>query len=194
LDPVLAKHGLSQPYILHVGSISRKKNLLPLIKAIALLRDRGMTIPLVLVGREYGRALESTLAQTIRASQLTELVHFTGPVPDIDLPALYNGAKVLAFPSLHEGFGITPLEAMACGLPVVTSGLGAISEATGSAAWVVDDPLSSTAWASALQHVLTDDTLRAQMRDKGLKRAADFSQDCSARQMLALYEKVVGAS
>jgi glycosyltransferase involved in cell wall biosynthesis len=193
-SPILKKYGLTPPYILHVGSISRKKNLRPLIQAAAHLREMGMATPLVLVGREYDRARDATLHQTISSSQLTDLVHFTGPVPDPDLPALYSGATVLAFPSLHEGFGITPLEAMACGLPVVTSGLGAIAEVTGSAAWIVDDPHSSEAWADALSRLLADSSLRQQMRDRGLARAADFSRDSSARQVLALYERVVHSS
>lgn len=192
--PTQAKYGLTQPYILHVGSISLKKNLPPLLEAIALLRDRGKATSLALVGREYDRARDTTLGQIIRSRGISQLVHFTGPIPDADLVGLYSGARVLAFPSLHEGFGIAPLEAMACGLPVITSGQGAMAEVTGQAGWIVGDPHSPEAWATALERILIDNDLHQQMRERGLARSADFSQAASARQMLDLYEQIGCAS
>src|SRR5206468_1242057 len=105
-------------FVLHVGSISKKKNLGTLARAFATLRRRGVLDKLVLVGRVYQKGRDDQLDQTIDAEGIRDDVVFTGPVPDTDLPSFYRAAAVTAFPSLHEGFGMVPIEAMACGAPV----------------------------------------------------------------------------
>jgi glycosyltransferase involved in cell wall biosynthesis len=125
---------------------------------------------------------------------MSEQVILLGAVPDEDLPAVYNCATVMAFPSVQEGFGLVPLEAMACGLPVVTSGAGAIREVVGDAALIVSESDDEAEWASAIERVLRDTGLCSRMRSLGLARARLFSNEESARQVLEVYREVTGKS
>lgn len=189
---VKQKYHLPDTFILHVGSISRKKNLLTLVRAIANLKQRGIGARLVLVGRVYEKARDNALFHYIRQENLTSEIIWLGAVPDQDLVAIYNCATVLAFPSLQEGFGLVPLEAMSCGLPVVTSGAGAIREVIGNAGLIVEDPTDETDWACILEQVLRDTSLRAQLRVQGLERARLFSNEEAAKKVLQLYRQVAG--
>lgn len=188
---VKQKYKLPDTFILHVGSISRKKNLLTLVRAIASLKQRGVAAQLVLVGRIYEKARDDAVFRYIRQANLASAIIWLGAVPDDDLVALYNCSTVLAFPSLQEGFGLVPLEAMACGLPIVTSGAGAIREVVGNAGVIVDNPMDETEWAEALEQVLCDANLRAQLRVQGLERARLFSNEEAAKQVLQLYRQIV---
>jgi glycosyltransferase involved in cell wall biosynthesis len=193
-DSVRHKYGLPETFILHVGSISRKKNLLPLVRAVHRLKQAGRAVKLVLVGRVYGKAHDDELFHHIHKGEMSDQVVLLGAVPDEDLPAVYNCATVMAFPSVQEGFGLVPLEAMACGLPVVTSGAGAIREVVGDAALVVSKPDDEAEWASATERVLRDTGLWSRMRSLGLARARLFSNEESARQVLEVYREVTGKS
>jgi glycosyltransferase involved in cell wall biosynthesis len=117
-------------------------------------------------------------------------VHFTDYVADEDLPALYNGAELFAFPSLYEGFGLPVLEAMACGTPVVTSNSSSLPEVAGDAALLVG-PLDVEALAGAMQCVLADEVLATELREKGLARAAQFTWERTARETVAVYQKAI---
>lgn len=189
IDRVWNKYRLPRPAILHIGSISRKKNLLPVVQAIHALRNEGAGIRLVLVGREYGKGRDMALYSYIEKHQLKDVVCFTGPVSDEDLPALYSGARLLAFPSLHEGFGLVPVEAMACGLPVVTSGGGAVAEVVGDAALVLHEPRSSEMWIEAIRCLLQDEEKWQELRTRGLDRARLFDPRRAARETLELYQE-----
>ena len=112
-----------------------------------------------------------------------------GHVPDADMPALYSGAVASVFPSLYEGFGLPPLESMACGAPVVASGVTAIPEVVGDAALLVD-PYDVGAIASGLSRLLKDPALHALLRQRGLARAREFSWDVTARKTLASLDSV----
>ena len=118
-------------------------------------------------------------------------VRFFGFVPDRTLAALYRLASVFAFPSLYEGFGLPPLEAMACGTPVVTSKLSSLPEVVGDAAVFVD-PWSTEDIADGLVRALDDETLRADLRAKGLERVKTFSWERSVRSLHAGYRKALG--
>ena len=111
----------------------------------------------------------------------------TGPVPQSDLPALYAGATCFVFPSLHEGFGLVPLEAVACGTPVVASRVGALDELLGQVALFVEDPLDDVALADQISLLLEDSGLRDTLRSRGLERAPHFSRETAARKTLSLY-------
>ena len=193
VSSIRQKLGLPDQFVLHVGSISRKKNLLPVVRAIARLQDQGMDAKLVLAGRLYGKARENGLVHGLQSDAFARQVMWLGAVPDEDLPALYNSATVLAFPSLQEGFGLVPLEAMACGLPIVTSGAGAIREVVSEAARIVGSPEDEGEWAAALGQLLQDGRARERMRSLGLERAKLFSNEASAHQLLRLYQEVVGS-
>ncbi|MEM4723851.1 MAG: glycosyltransferase family 1 protein [Candidatus Hadarchaeum sp.] len=189
---VRRKYKLPDTFILHVGSISRKKNLLTLVRAIGSLKKKGVAAQLVLVGRIYEKARDDAVFHYIQQRDLTNDITWLGAIPDDDLVALYNCATVLAFPSLQEGFGLVPLEAMACGLPVVTSGAGAIREVIGNAGVIVDNPMSEVEWVEILEQVLRDTNLRARLRVQGLERARLFSNEGAARQVLQVYHQVTG--
>lgn len=184
---VLRRRSLDQPYILYVGTIEPRKNLVRLVRAIAHLRAEGRRERLVLVGAlgwDY-----APLFGEIERLGLRDAVVYLGFVEQDELVALYNGAAVFVFPSLYEGFGLPPLEAMACGTPVVTSATSACGETAGDAALLVD-PTDERAIAAALRQVLTDKELAADLRDRGRARAAQFSWERAARQTLAVYEAV----
>ena len=118
-------------------------------------------------------------------------MQYIGPVRSKELPSLYRGAEAFVFPSLHEGFGIPCLEAMACGVPVVAASSGAIPEVVGDAALLVKDPTDANALAQAIHRILSDSSLRQELVAKGIARAERFSWPCLADQMLALYRRLL---
>jgi len=121
---------------------------------------------------------------------LTKEIVFTEYVPDNDLPALYNAASVFVFPSLYEGFGLPPLEAMACGTPVVTSKVSSLPEVTADAAFLVD-PFNIEEIKNSIDLVLSDQRLASSLRKKGLERAALFTWEKTAEKTLAVYRELL---
>jgi glycosyltransferase involved in cell wall biosynthesis len=184
---VRARYDLQEPFILAVGTLEPRKNFPTLIEAYARLQDFGVAlseVQLVIAGGK-GWLYEGIFAAVERLG-LGERVRFLDFVPDPDLPALYNAAAVFAFPSLYEGFGLPPLEAMACGTPVITSNVSSLPEVVGDAALTVP-PTDVAALAEALARALTDEHLRATLRQQGLQQAARFTWDAAARTLLAVY-------
>jgi glycosyltransferase involved in cell wall biosynthesis len=174
---------LPDRYLLYVGKIQPRKNLVRLLHAFHRLRPAHPDLHLVLAGvrgwmdEEVGRAVELL--------DLAGAVHFTGPVTG-DLPALYSLAEMLVFPSLYEGFGFPLIEAMACGLPVVTSATSSLGEVAGNAALCVD-PTSVEEIAAAIDTILRDTGRRERLRQDGLVRAQQFSWPQCAAETLACY-------
>ncbi len=182
---IRTRYGIRKPYILAVGNLQPRKNLLRLIEAFSRLAVRQAFVhDLVLVGQAQWR--ESEIGAMIRRLGLTERVLATGYVADGDLPGLYRGANLFAYPSLYEGFGLTVLEAMACGTPVLTSNATAIPEVAGQAARLVD-PLSVDALTEAMADLCAHPEQRAQWRQKGLAQARKFTWDRTARQTLDIW-------
>ncbi|MBI3910112.1 MAG: glycosyltransferase family 4 protein [Armatimonadetes bacterium] len=180
--------GIKRPYVLSVGVLQPRKNLPRLVRAFACLA-REFPHQLVLVGKEGWASAE--LRRAVAETRLEARVTFTGYVADPDLPALYAAADLFAYPSLYEGFGLPPLEAMACGTPVVTSNVSSLPEVTGDAArWV--DPHSVAEIAAALRDLLEDKAERQRLSAAGLVRARRFSWDETARRTLAVYREVAG--
>jgi glycosyltransferase involved in cell wall biosynthesis len=186
LAEVKARYQLRAPFVLCVGTIEPRKNLGALLQAFAQLRRMGHTEQLVLVGG-LGWKYEATL-RNIEDLGLSESVRLIGFVPDIDLPAIYNLAHVLAFVSRYEGFGLPILESMACGTPVVTSNTSGMAELGANAALLVN-PSEPQEIAQALHRVLTDDALHTELRGAGLVRAAQFSWAKAAKETVAVYEE-----
>jgi glycosyltransferase involved in cell wall biosynthesis len=179
---VEARYGLGdQPYVLSVGTLQPRKNYVRLIKAFANLQPANLQLAIA-GGR--GWLYEDVLAE---AEKHGDRVHVLGFVDDADLPALFRNAVLFAFPSLYEGFGIPPLEAMACGIPVVCSNASSLPEVAGDAALMVD-PLDVDALARAMVRALEDADLRREMIDKGLAQAARFTWEGAARQLLDVFE------
>ncbi len=192
LETLRQRYSLPDQYLLFVGILAKKKNLPTLLKAFALLRSQHTDVPdLVVIGRRYPQSDDNLSVHLVHELGLDAHVHFIGSVPDEDLPLFYNGAKLYVLPALHEGFGIPCLEAMACGVPVVTTRVGAIPEVVGDAALLVNDPLDFVELCASIERALYDDALRREMTQRGLKRASDFSWKKSAQKMLDIYHSLL---
>lgn len=188
VQPVLRRLGLSQPYVLAVGTLEPRKNYVRLLEAYASLRQRGVEARLVIAGGKGW--LYEPIFRRLRELRLEDQVTFVRP-PDRDLVALYNGAQALVYPSLYEGFGIPPLEAMACGIPVACSTSASLPEVVGDAACTFD-PADAGDMAGVLERVLHDDRLRADLRSRGLQRAKGFTWDRAAAETQRVYREVLG--
>jgi glycosyltransferase involved in cell wall biosynthesis len=180
------RYNLPEHFILSVGTRRPHKNIGSVVRAFGRIRDK-VRHALVLIG-EPDRRFPDGLPALIAREGLAGRVIDAGPVAEQDLPAIYSAADVLAFPSLVEGFGLPVLEAMSCGLPVVTSRCSSIPEVAGDAAILVD-PTDDEALAAALLRVVTEPGLRGDLRTRGLMQAARFSWQNTARQTLGLYQR-----
>ncbi|MBI3941603.1 MAG: glycosyltransferase family 4 protein [Chloroflexi bacterium] len=187
LAEVCRKCALPSAFILFVGTIEPRKNLATLFEAYQQLRRAGYQQKLVVAGRQ-GWLHQSTFDR-LKALGLEHEVIFAGYVASEDLPALYSLATVFAFPSLYEGFGLPPLEAMACGCPVLSSNTSSLPEVCGQAALLVP-PTDVQALAQALARMLDDPGLRGDLRARGLAQAGRFTWERTARQTLEVYEYI----
>jgi glycosyltransferase involved in cell wall biosynthesis len=180
--------GLTRPYLLFVGTIEPRKNISFLVDVFDQLTD--FDGDLVLVGRP-GWKSEATMAR-IAASPHRDRIRLLDSVGDADLSAVYSGAALFVIPSHYEGFGFPPLEAMACGTPVVSSTGGSLPEVLGSAACIVEG-FEAPDWCESISALLSDSTRRGQLVEAGYARARSFQWDTTAEQTWALYEKVLGS-
>jgi len=179
--------GLPERYILHVGAPHKRKNLVTLIRAFALLKkDPSFDHGLVLVGPRGWD--DAAVRREAVGAGLADDVVFTGFVGDESLPAVYAGASALVFPSLYEGFGYPPLEAMACGTPVIASNVSSLPEVAGPAA-VLIPPEDAEAIAGAIVRVLNSPGLADELRLAGRKRVQQFSRERMGREYIDVYEK-----
>jgi glycosyltransferase involved in cell wall biosynthesis len=187
---VRERYQLHDEFVLYAGNVKPHKNLERLIEAFHLVHQRGLDhLKLVLIGDDISKY--AALRRAVHRHQLHKYVRFLGYMPEETLAVLYRLAGVFVFPSLYEGFGLPPLEAMASGTPVVTSNLSSLPEVAGHAAVLVD-PYDPQAIADGMYRVLTDAALRAELVQKGLARARQFSWEDSARRVRDIYTKVAG--
>jgi alpha-1,3-rhamnosyl/mannosyltransferase len=177
----------SDPYLLFVGQVDTRKNLATLVRAYHQLPPE--TPRLVLAGRDGDGA--DHVRATIDELGLHDRVRLTGYLPDEDLPALVGGATALVHPSLGEGFGLTPLEAMACGTPTIVSNAGSLPWVVGDAAVIVDTPKDPDAWAGAVSDLLADPDRQAALATAGRARAREFTWDAAAAQTIELWKRVL---
>jgi len=185
---VRERYQLHDEFVLYAGNVKPHKNLERLIIAFDLVRKRGLDhLKLVLIGDEISRY--ASLRRAVHQHQLHKYVRFLGYLPEETLAVMYRLAGVFAFPSLYEGFGLPPLEAMASGTPVVTSNVSSLPEVAGDAAILVD-PHDPQAIADGISRLLTDEKLRRDLRMKGLARARQFSWEDSVRRVHAIYQEV----
>ncbi|WP_424353741.1 glycosyltransferase family 4 protein [Methanobacterium sp. MBAC-LM] len=184
---VKEKYRLPPRFILSVGGLHPIKNIPRLLEAYYLARKDGLEHKLVMVGGAVDRAGE--IFQIITTLGLEDHVIFTGVVPDDDLVGLYNAADLFLYPCLYAGFGLPPLEAMACGTPVITSCSSSLPEIVGDAAKLIN-PYDTEKLASAINMVLSDDKTMKKLIKKGLKRAERFNWRKTAGKTLKVYNEV----
>jgi glycosyltransferase involved in cell wall biosynthesis len=179
-------------YVLYVGNIKPHKNVVRLIEAFHALR-RGVLedLKLVIIGDEISKY--PGLRRAVHVHKLHKHVRFLGYLPDDTLAVLYRLASVFVFPSMYEGFGLPPLEAMASGTPVVTSNVSSLPEIAGDAALLVD-PYDTEAIVDGMRRVLTEPSLAAELRRRGFVRARDFSWDRSVARTSSVYREVAGVA
>ena len=183
------RFGLEPGFILFVSTIEPRKNLPTLLRAYRELLDRyHVNVPLVIAG-EKGWLFEEVF-NLVSSLHLEQDAHFLGRVSTQELFWLYNSARMLVQPSIYEGFGLTPLEAMACGTPVIVSNVSALPEVVGDAGLLID-PHVPEEITVAINRLLSDDALWSSLSEKGIKRAACFSWEKAARETLALYHSIM---
>ena len=179
---------LESEFVLYAGNVNPHKNLERLIEAFNLVRKRGLDhLKLVMIGDEISKY--TALRRAVHQHQLHKYVRFLGYLPEVTLAVMYRLAGVFVFPSLYEGFGLPPLEAMASGTPVVTSNVSSLPEVAGDAAILVD-PYDPRSIADGIYRVLSDERLRRDLRRKGVARAGMFSWEQSVRRVRAIYGEV----
>ncbi len=182
---VAERYQLAGDFALYVGNVKPHKNVERLIDAFHRVRQSGVDdLRLVIIGDEISKY--AALRRAVHKYNLHKYVRFLGFLSDETLAVVYRLAKVFVFPSLYEGFGLPPLEAMASGTPVVTSNVSSLPEVTGDAALLVD-PTDTDAIADAIRRVVTDPALHADLRRRGLARARQFSWERSVRQIRDIY-------
>jgi len=191
MERVKERYQIHGRFILYAGNIKPHKNLERLIAAFGSLKQRPSydDLKLFIIGDEINHY--GSLRRSVETAAMRQDVRFFGFVPDTTLAALYRMASVFAFPSLYEGFGFPPLEAMACGTPVLTSRISSLPEVVGDAA-VLIDPYSVEDIAQGLDRILNDETLRAQLIARGLARVKQFDWERSARAIHTTYMRVLG--
>ena len=179
------RYGIAErPYILALGTVQPRKNYVRLMQALDPIAEK-LNVDLVIAGRPAWLS-EAILEEAANRS----FVKMLGFTDDADLPALYRQSAVFAFPSLYEGFGLPPLEAMACGTPVIASSASSVPEAVGQAGLLID-PLDMQAWTTAIEQVLEDSDLRIRLISSGLAHSNQFTWERAAKQWLALLPNIV---
>lgn len=191
LDDVRLRYDLPESFILTVGSLRPKRNLERLVTAFSMLKkDSSRPEKLVLTG-ESNTKYGNKVRRLIDELDLNDEVQLIGFVPQEDLVFLYNLASLYVYPSLSEGFGLTVLEAMSCGCPVITSGVSSLPEVVGEAGRLID-PMDVDDLAGAMKAVIGDDALLSKMREMGLERAGIFSWEKVARDIVEACESIPG--
>jgi len=194
-ERILERYQINYPYLLYAGAIRRHKNIPRLVEAFAVVRDQlaghavYKDLRLVIIGDTISQY--PSVRQAVIKSRVEQAVRFLGFVPFDTLRCFYESAAAFVFPSRYEGFGLPPLEAMACGVPVVSSNVSSLPEVVGEAALQIN-PENVFDIARGIRDVLLDEELRAQMIRRGREQAARFSWNWTARQVLEIYREVVG--
>jgi glycosyltransferase involved in cell wall biosynthesis len=193
LKKIRARYGISANYLLSLGSIQPRKNLTRLIAALLWLRTArsASRLPQLVIAGKRGW-LDDEVFRAAQQDGLNENIKFIGYVPEGDLAALYSGAMCFVYPSYFEGFGLPVLEAMQCGAPVIAGNQTSLPEVAGDAA-LLFDPFDTTAIGEAIARVIDDPEYRAELRGRGLKRAAEFSWIDTARLTLKAYESAAAS-
>jgi glycosyltransferase involved in cell wall biosynthesis len=180
---------ITQPFVLYVGTVEPRKNLLNLVRAFEhVLTEGDLSLQLVIAGRKGW--MVDDLFRHVKRSPAAKQIIFTGYLSDDDLCALYSSCALFVYVSLYEGFGLPPLEAMACGAPVIASRIPSLSETVGQAALLVA-PADVQELANNIRSLLHNEDLRMQLARKGLQRSSELAWDRTAQLTRAVYDQVV---
>ncbi len=183
------RNNLPVKMILYVGTLEPGMNIVTLIKAFKELRERGLKDYKLVVAGDKRHCIKQLLDE-VKSNNLEQAVLFPEVVRDKDLPLLYNCARIFVYPSLYEGFGLPPLEAMACGIPVITSNTSSLPEVVGDAGIMVD-PTDINSLSDVMCKVIKDKELRLRMRKMGLERSKLFSWEKAAKEILVIYDEAL---
>jgi len=183
------KNNLPSKMILNIGTLEPRKNVVTLIKAFKKLHKGGLKDYVLVIVGEKGW-LYKRIFEEIESSGVEQSIRLLGVARDEDLPLLYNCADLFVYPSLYEGFGLPPLEAMACGIPVITSNTSSLPEVVGNAGIMVD-PLDVNSLYEAMANVLKDQELKYQMSRDGLKRSKMFTWEKTVSGVLKIYNEIL---
>ena len=194
ITQVLRIFKIDQPYIIHVGSISPKKNLRPLLMAFDAVKHSGWKGKLVLVGERYMTLARSPVVELVREMHLEDDVVFTGGISDALLPCLLAGAELFVFPSLYEGFGLAAVEAMASGVPVIATSTGAVPEAVGEAGLLISPNATPEELGSVIISILGNEPVRLRMREQGVLWASQFTSAKLGAATASLYRNLLRRS
>lgn len=195
VDTALRAYCLTPPYLAYIGNLHPRKNLATLVDAFSLLRERGLEHRLAVIGGGGLGKLNNVeyrkLMNRVRDLGLEEEVIFTGYVPDESLNSLLSRADMLVFPSIYEGFGLPPLEAMARGVPVIVSRRASLPEVVGDAALLLDDPLDAREIAAKVEGLIEDSSLRGVLAEKGREYSRKFTWGKAALEVLEVYRQIM---
>jgi glycosyltransferase involved in cell wall biosynthesis len=189
-DEVVAKYGLSGDFLIYVGDVDWRKNVEGMAGGLARAREQGADVTIAFAGKLTPEKRERVLGH-FRKEGVEQKVHLLGYVPDNELAALYRKSLAHLFVSRDEGFGLTVVEAMACGAPVITTRSGSLGEVAGEDALLVD-PEDHGAIGAAIVLLSIDPSLRADLGRRGVARAAQFTSERQARETLAVYRRMLG--
>ena len=184
-------YGVTDPYILYVGGFSKRKNVKELIIAFEKIKNfLNRKHKLLIAGslRDEGKELKAFTEE----KGLSDSIIFTGFIEDCNLPILYSGAEAFVYPSIYEGFGLPPLEAMSCKTPVITSNLTSIPEVTSDAALLIN-PYNIDELSSSMVTLLNDESLKENLKKIGYKRSKEFSWNTVAKETLSIYKKILNS-
>jgi glycosyltransferase involved in cell wall biosynthesis len=177
--------------MLFIGLLAKKKNLETIIHAMAIIKEQqNFQIPLLIVGPRYTASDASDLLGLIDSLKLDLSIHYLGELDGERLRVVLQGSFCLLLPSVHEGFGITAMEGIKMGIPVIASNVAALPEIIGKGGLLVDDYLNPGRWAEIIQSLYIDETLRSHLIQEGYKQAEKFSWTRSAQQLVDLYTQV----
>lgn len=185
IEEARKQYGIEGDYLLYLGTLEPRKNLVTLIEAFRLLKERLPSAPKLVLAGKKGWMYEE-IFEKVTEYGLEKEVLFPGYLAEVDVPPLLCGAKVFVFPSLYEGFGIPPLEAMACGTPVVVSNAASLPEVVGKAG-LLAPPEDAGMLEKQMERLLVDDTLRESYIRAGLSRAREFTWEKSAEKLVEIY-------
>jgi len=185
---IATRFGIEPPFLFYTGSLMPRKNIRRLIEAFRILKRKSYPHTLVIGGPDT--TCPRDLREIITNENMQRDVLFTGYVTKEDLVDMYNAAEIFVYPSLYEGFGIPPLEAMACGTPVVTSNTSSLPEVVGDAGILID-PMDAKKLADAIEVLILDEGYRIDLSKNGLERAKIFSWERTGRETWEVYEEVI---